>query len=168
MWSFCVPTSDYLSCYVFLHLFTKVFFFFTVKHIQIDKVRIVEGDLRCEQLALHLERTNSPKAVFLSEDASGVVSKIVYDSNTNQLVGLVLPFDDKTGIPKSFSFKAESAEMIEEYMKLPQSILVYIVAAQPLKENSIPFILQVFGTDSKFDAKAVLKRWIFTESELQK
>lgn len=139
-----------------------------MKHIQKDKEEIIEGKLRCEQLVKHLERTKAPKAVFLCEDASGLVSKIVYDSATDQLIGLVLPLDTKTGIPKSFSFRAESPEMIRRYMDLPKSKLVYVVAVKPLEENSVPFILQIFGTNNVFTSQDVLNRWKFTESELKK
>lgn len=139
-----------------------------MKHIHVEKDRIIEGELRCEQLSKHLELTESPKAVFLSEDGSGVVQKVVYDTHTNQMIGLVLPFDETNGMPQTFSFKAKSEEDMRNYMKLPQSSLVYIVVAQPLQRNSPAFILQIFGTDSKFDSGHVLKRWKYTVNELKK
>lgn len=141
---------------------------FLVKRIHTSKDRIVEGELRCEQLLNHLEKTNSPKSIFLSEDGSGIVQKVVYDAHYNQLIGLVLPFNETNGMPKLFSFKAEGIEEIEKYMKLPQSTLVYIVVAQPMKVGVSPFILQIFGTNNTFDTSSVLKRWAHTESELKK
>lgn len=105
---------------------------------------------------------------FLSEDGSGIVKKIVYDSHTNQLIGLVLPFNKKNGMPELFTYQAKSAEAIEQLMELPQSTHVYIVVAQPLNENSIPFILQIFGTNNQFESEDVLKRWKYTEAELNK
>lgn len=90
----------------------------------------MEGELRSKQLAEYLEEIKSPKYVFLSEDASGIVQKVMYDCYSNQLVGLVLPFNSVNGMPKMFSFEAKTAEDIENYLKLPQSTLVYIVAAQ--------------------------------------
>lgn len=115
-----------------------------------------------------MEKTNCSKSVFLSEDGSGVVKKIVYDTHHNQLIGLVLPFNDVNGMPKMFSFEAKSADDIEKYMQLPQSTLVYITVAQPLEFGAPPFILQIYGTDNKFDTASVLKRWAYTESELNK
>lgn len=40
--------------------------------------------------------------------------------------------------------------------------------AQPIKAKSSPFLLQIFGTDNKFSANDVLKRWKFTVTELKK
>lgn len=140
----------------------------SVRHIQKDKERIIEGDLRCKQLATYLGNIKSPKYVFLSEDASGIVQKVTYDVYSNQLVGLVLPFNTSNGIPKMFSFEAKSAEDIEKYLKLSQSSLVYIIVATPLKLGAAPFILQIFGTDNKFQTSEVLSRWAYTKMELNK
>lgn len=40
--------------------------------------------------------------------------------------------------------------------------------AQPLKENIPPFCLSIFGTDNKFLASDVLKRWSYIKEELEK
>lgn len=145
-----------------------VVYFSIVRRIQEGKERIIEGHLRCDELKEHLKKTNSPNTVFLSEDGSGIVQRIIYDVKTNQLIGLALPFNDVNGIPKSFSFIANSREDIENYMKKSQSKYVYIVAAQPLNQMSPPFILQIFGTTNKFTAIDVLKRWQYTAREMKK
>lgn len=129
----------------------------SVKHIHNDKERIEEGELRCTQLKKHLEATNSQKAVFISEDASGVVKKVIYDSQSDKLIGLVLPLNEANGMPILSTFQAKSVEDIEQYMTAPQSTLVYIVVAQPLTTIAPPFILQIFGTNNKFEALDVLK-----------
>lgn len=139
-----------------------------MKHICTDKDRIIEGELRIEQLKKHLERTKSPNAIFLSEDASGVVRKVAYDSYTNQMIGLVLPFNEINGMPRLFSFQAKSAEEMKSFMELPQSTLVYLIVAQPLKRDSPPFILQIFGSVNKFETSDALKRWQHTVKELKK
>lgn len=139
-----------------------------MNRIHTQKERIIEGELRCKELALYLEKTNSPKTIFLSEDGSGIVKKIVYDSHSNQLIGLVLPVDAKNGMPITYTFKAESAELIKKHLQQSQSHLVYVVVAQPLKENTAPFILQIYGTDNRFKTEDVLKRWIHTEKELKR
>lgn len=116
----------------------------------------------------YLDEIKAPKQIFLSEDASGIVQNVTYDAYSNQLVGLVLPFNESNGIPTMFSFDAKSAEDIEKYLKLPQSKLVYIIAAQPLKFGASPFILQLFGTDNKFETSIVQSRWVYTKKELNK
>lgn len=139
-----------------------------MKRIFNHKERLIEGELRCQQLVEHLERTNSPKSIFLSEDGSGIIQKVVYDSHTDQLIGLVLPLQEENGMPIMCSFKAESAEMIKRHLEQPKSTLVYIVVAQPLGPSKVPFILQIFGTDNKFQTPDVLKRWMHTEHELKR
>lgn len=139
-----------------------------MKKFHKTKDRVNEGELRCKQLKEHLMRTKSPNAVFLSEDASGIVKKIVYDQVSDQLVGLVLPFDEKTGMPIRLSFKADTIEKFKEYIELAKANYVYAIVAQPLGPNATPFILQLYGTDNKFDAVSVIKRWKFTEQELKK
>lgn len=139
-----------------------------MNNISERKEIIVEGELRCEQLAKFLEQTNCPNSVILSEDGSGVVQKVVYESRTNQLVGLVLPLNSTNGMPQLFAYKANSAEKIKQFMENPQSNLVYMIVAQPLQKNARPFILQLLGTNNKFTGDAVQKRWQYTENELKK
>lgn len=91
-----------------------------------------------------------------------------YDPKTNQIVGIVLPIDKQSGMPKSNSFLAKFVEDIQKYIKKPIAVHVYVVLAQPLKENAPPFVLQTFGTDSKFTAKDVTRRWQHTIAELKK
>lgn len=156
----------------FLDFFTPLHItilkYFVVNHIHVDKERIIEGELRCEKLRQHLENSNASKSVFLSEDGSGILQKVVYDSRSNQMIGIVLPINKDNGMPQIMTFKAESAEKMKEYLEKPLSKLVYIVVAQPLKEGVPPFILQLYGTDNKFDRNTVSKRWEHTVHELKK
>lgn len=108
----------------------------------------------------------APRTVWLSEDATGIVSRVQFDVSTNQLVGLVLPINDMNGMPIPFSFPANSVEGIETFMKEESSKLVYVVMAQPLVENVPAFILQIYGTNNRFTADMVSKRHKFTISEL--
>lgn len=106
---------------------------------------------------------------WLSEDGSGIVPKVEYDTLNSQLVGQVLPIDGKTGIPIKHAYVVKSAADIESFLKdtsINKATLVYIVMAQPLKQNVPPFVLSVFGTDNKFKADQVLQRWKFMEAEL--
>lgn len=132
------------------------------------KTRIVEGELRCKELRAYLEKINSKMNVWLCEDGSGINTKVELDPSTNQLVGIVLPFNFENGMPISFTFLADSAEKMRKHMEERTSTHVYIVLAQPLIQNAPPFILQIFGTDNKFTAHNVLQRWNWTAAELKK
>lgn len=129
---------------------------------------IIEGKLRCHELYNYLKQMNLPLKVWICEDATGINAKVEYHAATDQLVGLVLPIDSKTGMPIPFTFLANSVENIQKYSKEARTILVYVVLAQPLMPNVPPFVIQIFGTDNKFLAVNVQQRWNHTIKELKK
>lgn len=130
------------------------------------KNRIVEGELRSKELVEYLHNLNAPKKVWISEDASGIVTQISYDPSTNQIVGLVLP-TNQTGMPIPYSFCPHTINDIEQFIKLNQkSTLVYLVLAQPLMDNVPPFVLQCFGTDNRFKTEHTMLRWKQTRDQL--
>lgn len=141
---------------------------FVVQYISQSKSKVIEGELRCQGLLHYIEKIDAPKKVWLSEDGSGVVTKVEYDPSTNQLVGLVLPTNSTTGMPIPFSFLAKSAEAIEKQVHKSRSTLIYLVMAQPLKENVPPYVLLMYGTDNRFSAKSVLHRWQYIIHQLKK
>lgn len=139
-----------------------------MSYVNQNKTQIIEGELRCKELNHYLESLKLQKYVWLSEDASGIVAKVEFDPKTNQMIGLVLPIDSKSGLPISFTYLARNAEEIYKNMKCNKSSYVYIVVAQPLAEHVPPFILQIFGTDSKFNTQQILLRWKTIVNELQR
>lgn len=141
--------------------------FFSVNHIHLDKKVLIEGEFRCNELKDHLEKYNCGMSVFLSEDASGIVKRVTYDPKTNQIVGLVLPFNED-GMPKTMSFMPSTAEDIENFMKISESSLVYIMVAQPLTPKVPSFIVQIFGTDNTFKKRDVQARWEKIEKETKR
>lgn len=137
-------------------------------YVQKRKQKIIEGDLRCKELSDYLEEIKAPRKVWINEDASGIVSQVTYDPSTNQLVGLVLPLD-KNGMPIPFSFTPNYVDEIKNQMKdNSRSTLVYLILAQPLKDNSAPFILAIYGTDNKFKSNDVLQRWHHIKDQLSR
>lgn len=139
-----------------------------MNYIAQSKSKIIEGELRTQELLNYLTRLKLPLKVWICEDASGINTKIEYDSKSGQLVGIVLPFNSKTGMPMPFTFMAKSAEDIQKHVKHPLSTLVCIVLASPLMPNVSPFVLQVFGTNNIFTALDVKQRWNYTTAELKK
>lgn len=133
-----------------------------------NKTRVVEARLRSKELSDYLKNLKTVRTVWLSEDATAIVSKVNYDVETNQLIGNELPFDKNNGCPIPFSFMATNADKIKQHLQKSKSKLVYIVMAQPLDESIPPFLLQMFGTNSSFKAQDVIRRWEFTKSELKK
>lgn len=77
---------------------------------------VIEGVFRINELKQFLVERNLPLKVHLSEDATVLSPRVQYDPKTNQLVGLVLPFD-KDGLPVPASFPATSAHIIAQHFK---------------------------------------------------
>lgn len=73
-----------------------------MRYINEEKNRVVEGQYRFKELSTFIADHKTVKTVWLSEDATAVISKIKYDSNTNQLVGIVLPTNNDNGSPITF------------------------------------------------------------------
>lgn len=108
------------------------------------------------------------RRVWISEDATAITAKVNYDPSTDQLVGITLPIDSKTGCPIVLNYEARDEAAIREHLKHPKSKFVYLVMAQPLDEKVPPFILQIFGTNSEFKTIDVIHRWKVMQTELQK
>ena len=91
----------------------------------------------------------------IGEDATRVIAR----DRTNRLVGFVLPCDND-GLPICDSFLATSFESIEEcFTNAVISKYAFVYMAQPLSSSVAAFCLACFGTDNKFTALHVLKRW---------
>lgn len=66
------------------------------------------------------------------------------------------------------SYPATSAEKICSFFeKCDTSNYVYCIMAQPLCDNASVFCLAMFGTNNKFTASQVLKRWEWMERKLK-
>lgn len=137
-------------------------------YIQKYKSRFIEGDLRINELIDYLNSLNLEKYVWLSEDATAIVTKVEFDPKSNQMVGLVLPTNSLNGMPIPFSYVASSEEEIYKNMNHNKSTIVYVVMAQPIEKNVPPFVLQLFGSDNKFETQNVLLRWKHTRTELER
>lgn len=109
-----------------------------------------------------------PLVVWLSEDSTKITPRIEYENATNQLVGFVLPFNEN-GMPKSASFVGRTAKEFEyHFQNQSEAGTIHVVMAQPVMQGMPPFCLKLFGSDNKFTAKDVLKRWKYTKIELKK
>lgn len=137
-------------------------------YINKNKPIITEGELRIKDLNHYLECLNLEKYVWLSEDATGIVAKVEFDQKSNQMVGLVLPTDQVSGMPITYKYLALNEEEIHKINKCAKSTHVYFVMAQPIMKNLPPFILQIFGNDNKFTTQNVLLRWKHTVAELHR
>lgn len=140
---------------------------FSVRCINDTEKCILEGELRCEKLAQYLLKHDAGKDIWICEDGSSIIRKIIYDPTLDQLIGITLPIDD-TGCPKRYESTARDEEEIRQFCKMTKSSHIYLILAIPLKEGVAPFILQMYGTDNRFTARNVIKRWNYTTNELKR
>ena len=118
-----------------------------------------EGTFRFDDLSKHITDYNAPRIVSIGEDATRVIGRVDYDSETNRCIGFVLPLDDQ-GLPLVDSFLATSFVAIEKmFSSAAIAKYFYVYITQPLGAGIPPFCLACFGTDQKFTARHVLQRW---------
>lgn len=143
----------------------------TVRRYIADKgLRIIEGQMRSDELEKYLNDRKLPKKISLSEDGTRITSKVSYDPVTNQLVGFALPLDEN-GMPVTFSFPAKSATEIQNHFLNNANFIsstAYVQLAQPFDESTSPFCLMINLVGESFTATNVLKRWRFQASQLKK
>ena len=110
----------------------------------------------------------APNIVSIGEDATRVIGRIDYDSETDRCVGFVLPLN-KDGLPIVDAFLATSFTAIESmFQRESISKYAYLYMAQPLKQDAPPFCLACIGTNNKFTAKHIIQRWKYIYSECAK
>ena len=86
----------------------------TVQHIvSKDYKPFHEGQFRFDELLVHLNSYKATKIVSIGEDATRLIGRVEYDSESNRLVGFVLPCNDR-GLPLCDAFTAETFKSIEE------------------------------------------------------
>lgn len=120
---------------------------------------IREGVLRSHELLSYLGSRNLPFVVSISEDATRISGRVQYDSKSNEIIGFVLPIDQKTGMPIPHSYPARNANEIFQHFNrgTPIANFVNVIMAQPLAD--VPaFCLMIYGSNSKYTAEDVINR----------
>lgn len=57
----------------------------TVHYINDKKQKVIEGELRCSELFEYLKYCEEPRIVWISDNATAIVSKVEYDSTANEI-----------------------------------------------------------------------------------
>ena len=102
---------------------------------------MVEGKLYFDELEQFLLRHKLPKSVAIGEDATKITEIVEYCAKTETLTGLVAPFNDRTGMPKQFHFRAENSIQISKHIeKSEKAKYVYVIIATSLHFGKFSFI----------------------------
>lgn len=138
----------------------------TVQRIVSDKYNALqEGKFRFDELLIHINSYKASKMIAIGEDATRIISRVKYDNATNKLVGFVLPCGED-GLPISSAFLANSFQAIQTSFQDGEiARYAFVYMAQSLTDGVPAFCLACLGTDNKFTAEVLSKRWryIFTE-----
>lgn len=137
------------------------------RYIHSSDCRLIEGIIRDEELAVYLSDHKVPPFVCLAEDETRIIGKVQYDSKSNQLVGFVLPLHNQNGLPIPFAYPAGNANQIIEHFSKNNNTSSYldVIMAQPIG-NAPAFCLTIFGSENKFSAGDIIKRWRYITEKL--
>ena len=115
-----------------------------------------------------MKKFDAPFIIAISEDATRIISRVDYDSETNRLVGFVLPCGSDS-LPLADSFLAVSLEGIKECFKSQEiSKFAYVFMAQCISQHVPAFCLGCIGSNNCFNATDVLQCWQYIFSQCQK
>ena len=123
---------------------------------------ISEGEFRFDQLQKHYKNFNIQYA-FGSEDTTGIIKQIKYDSITNTFHGFPMPLIH--GIPIKEYYQTDSFDTLKLWFKsIKKASLLNVHMIQPVQSTShsftpSPFLLSAYGIDNTATANDILERW---------
>lgn len=141
----------------------------TVMRHLYDKRSKVEGYFEFEEFKLSNKQSGDVEYVWVSEDDTRIVEKLVYDSKRNTIVGLILSTDEQNGIPKIDSFEFTSIRALKIFIEAEKTAsYAKLLIIKSLSTKSKPFILALYGTNGSDKATFVYRRWEFIKKSLAK
>ncbi|CAF2109437.1 unnamed protein product [Rotaria magnacalcarata] len=130
--------------------------------LQSSKYHFIEGVFQYDHLADFIKPFNC-KYAFCGEDSTSVVPKVSYDTLSDYFVGFTLPLKHGFPCPRYFSTNS-FGELENWYNEVDVSFNINVHIIQGLfsigQTSPPPFLLGAYGTNSKYTALDVLKRWI--------
>lgn len=140
----------------------------TLNRLIAQETIVQEGELNINGLLKYFKEKRLPKVLWISEDQTKIVERVRYNETHNTLQGLVSPLNDN-GMPVVGFNVAETASDIKNLLsKNSVSSLINLVMVQPLLDRSAAFCLLAYGTENRFTARDVFRRWKYIESILIK
>ncbi|CAF4111521.1 unnamed protein product, partial [Rotaria magnacalcarata] len=124
--------------------------------------RISEGEFRFDQLQKHFDSLNVHYA-FGSEDCTGIVKRIKYDSTTNAFTGFPSLLD--RGVPIKSYYQTDSFDTLKLWFNSIDNaslLNVHMIQPVPSTDNSSissPYLLSAYGIDNTATADDILQRW---------
>lgn len=105
--------------------------------------------------------------MVISEDASRLKAKVIYDIETNSLVGLVGEMDPVTGLPLHEQFVVKlPSEMVKYLEEFKRAKYVELIMAEPFADGATPYVLGFFPTNNDYTAQQTVNRWQFIAAQM--
>ncbi|CAM4913091.1 unnamed protein product [Rotaria socialis] len=124
---------------------------------------VIECELRLSLLKEY-SRSTSCNYIFVAEDATRSISCIDYDVQSNSFIGFSAPLVN--GVPQSNFFRTEKFNVLKEWFdEADTSKFINLHMAKSLKSSAPSFILCAYGSNNKFEAIDVLRRWLYIYHE---
>ncbi|CAF1474264.1 unnamed protein product, partial [Didymodactylos carnosus] len=122
---------------------------------------IEEGKFQIDHLLKHASVIDC-RYGFMSEDSTGVIRKIEYDSVTNAFIGFSTPLI--AGLPSCKHFQIDAFDELKNWFSTYEKAqLLNVHMFQPITTNSAlssPYLFSTYGTSSKFTPNDIWCRWI--------
>ncbi|CAF1452169.1 unnamed protein product [Didymodactylos carnosus] len=100
------------------------------KYNKNHNTRVKECEFRFDSLTLHLNSINSGY-VYISEDCSGIISKVCYDNETNSFIGFSSPLHNAA--PYINYFQTDDFYQLQQWFKeVDKSTLINIHMVEPI------------------------------------
>lgn len=127
-----------------------------------------EGVLKSTELLQYLMKNNYPLVGFVSEDQTKITTSLKYCTKSNNIVGLVAPLSEETGMPMTEGLAFESLQIAYNAVhKLDHAEYVNIFMYQPLAQNAVPFCMLMYGSNNKYTNAHALNRWRYILNALE-
>ncbi|CAF1118836.1 unnamed protein product [Didymodactylos carnosus] len=127
---------------------------------------IEEGKFQIDHLLKHASVIDC-RYGFMSEDSTGVIRKIEYDSVTNAFIGFSTPLI--AGLPSCKHFQIDAFDELKTWFSTYEKAqLLNVHMFQPITTNSAlssPYLFSTYGTSSKFTPNDIWCRWVFIHDE---
>ncbi|CAF1489001.1 unnamed protein product, partial [Rotaria sp. Silwood1] len=139
----------------------------TITNLIKDKhLKLNEAEFRFDVLEQHFMSKNS-KYGFASEDTTGIIKKVVYNTDTNSFIGFCTPLDN--GVPVAHHFRTESFYQLKEWFAyVEKAALLNLHMIQSLSQDvttSSSFILSAYGISNTFTSSDIVQKWIYIFNE---
>ena len=141
------------------------------KMLNNSSFRIHEAEFRFDEMVDYFTLLGS-KFAFAAEDTTGIISKVVYDSQSNYFIGFNTPLAG--GIPLSNQYQTDSFLELKQWFEEKQkSSFINVHMLQPVLSSSsnqlpTPFLLSAYGINGKYTASDILNRWLWIYEETKR